>query len=156
MSIVWPICSVACTTFPSCPVLRDSSLASNAFLQKLISDAASTQINIGINISLLTTPTSQQQKNAPRCFPESYASATLNTQTTLPPRQPLARSLGIPGFALRELPGEKRARSVFEKLAEAGAEIVEERPHRRQQAALGRVHRMNDVLLGGPAGQQAH
>ena len=47
-------------------------------------------------------------------------------------------------------------RSVFAKLAEAGAEIVEEHPHRRQQAALGWIHGMDNVAPGGPAGQQMH
>ena len=49
-----------------------------------------------------------------------------------------------------------RAWSVFAKLAEAGAEIVEERPHRGQQAALGWIHGMDNVALGGQAGQQMH
>ncbi len=54
------------------------------------------------------------------------------------------------------LPGDIHARSVFAKLAEAGAEIVEQRPHRGQQAALGCIHRMDNVALGGPVGQQMH
>jgi hypothetical protein len=49
-----------------------------------------------------------------------------------------------------------RARSVFAKLAEASAEIVEERPHRGQEAALGWIHGMDNLARGGPAGQQMH
>ena len=46
--------------------------------------------------------------------------------------------------------------SVLPQFSEAGAQVIQQGPNRRQEAALGRVHRIKDVALGGPARQQVH